>query len=224
MEHLKSSEFRGLLSSKIPDLSAEMVEKIDLFRALVLEENEKQNLTRLTKPTEFLYGHVWDVWELGKSGILDQVRSSSAPFLDLGSGMGVPGLLAAILWDDHWVLADSEMRKAEFLADVREKLDVLDRVEVLGGRAEDFLTENEVSGVFARAVGPVLRMYRWVRDTDGWKNLVLFKGPSWSEEWKEFGLKVKPGKLNIEREYSYHGQTKAGEISDRKLVWLKRGS
>lgn len=62
----------------------------------------------------------------------------TGPFLDLGSGGGVPGLvLATMLPGSRWILLDSMIRRTRFLAVAVEELDLVARVEVLTARAED---------------------------------------------------------------------------------------
>lgn len=58
---MSESEFSTLLSDAWPDLSSEMVAKVNNFRALLLEENAHQNLTRIIEKTAFIDGHVIDV-------------------------------------------------------------------------------------------------------------------------------------------------------------------
>ena len=190
-------QFRKLLGEAWTDLSRGQLERIVRFYGLVLSENERQNLTRLTSPRDFLEGHVLDVRALLRSGLI------SFPAMDLGSGPGVPGLLAAILSSKNpWVLAESEGRKAEFLKTAADLLE-LDHVIVFQGRGEDYLKENIVSSVVARAVGPVERIFGWVRNCSTWNNLVLLKGPGWDEEWKIFGQSKYASELQIDMEYNY---------------------
>src|SRR5271156_4525490 len=93
-------EFRKLLKEAWPELSVVQEERVVRFYRLLLAENEIQNLTRLTSPKDFVEGHVLDVKALLKSGLL------SFPAMDLGSGCGVPGLLAAAVSENAWVLAE----------------------------------------------------------------------------------------------------------------------
>src|SRR5690606_29107921 len=131
-----------------PELSARSADRLLLFYDCVVAENDRQNLTRLVDPAAFWEGHVEDVKELLRAEILDN------PAMDLGSGVGVPGLLAAALDDQRWVLAESEGRKAEFLRETAKKLGVGDHVEVFSGRGEEYLANNRVKSITARAVGP----------------------------------------------------------------------
>ena len=60
------------------------------------------------------------------------------PFLDLGSGGGVPGLvLACLLPGSRWVLLDSMVRRTGFLEEAVVRLALDERVHVLTARAED---------------------------------------------------------------------------------------
>lgn len=71
-------------------------------------------------------------------GLLDAAADHEGPFLDLGSGGGVPGLvLAQLLPHSRWVLLDSMVRRTRFLVEAVDALDLGDRVEVLTARAEE---------------------------------------------------------------------------------------
>src|SRR4051812_38554125 len=104
------NELSELLEKGWPELSGDAKARVLAFYERVLAENEIQNLTRLTCPRDFFEGHVLDVKELLQSDLV------SFPAMDLGSGAGVPGLLAGLIRGDSWVLAESEGKKAEFLA------------------------------------------------------------------------------------------------------------
>lgn len=168
------------------------------FYELLLEENKVQNLTRLTSPEDFIEGHLLDVLELLKSDFLQY------PAMDLGSGPGVPGLLASLIEAEAkpWVLCESEKSKALFLARVSSSLS-LNHVQVHSGRAEDFLKTNKVGSVVCRAVGNVQKIYSWLRPCSTWNNLILFKGPSWEEEWKDAPRSAKLGDLKVKNTKKY---------------------
>lgn len=196
MSNEQSYNFENLLQRAWPELSRTSLERVVQFYALVLKENETQNLTRLISPKDFLEGHVLDVKELLKSGFV------SFPALDLGSGGGVPGLLAALIHENRWILSESEGSKAAFLKAAAEQLN-LKHVEVFSGRAEVFLAKEEVSSVVARAVGPVERIYSWIRPCSTWNKLVLMKGPGWTEEWKSFQASKRRRELEVSGEFQY---------------------
>ena len=207
-----SSELLERLQSAWPDLEPGIYDKIARFHAILSEENQKQNLTRLISPQDFVEGHVLDVKELLKSQFVDY------PAMDLGSGCGVPGILAAIVGGQAWVLAESERHKAEFLFRAVRELG-LTNVRVVADRGENFLAENTVQSIVARAVGPVERIYGWLQGCSTWNNLVLLKGPAWGSEWESFGLSRFRGALRVDGQHDYQVGT---ENKQRILAKLKR--
>ena len=210
------NELSALLMQKNDELSAEQQEKILFFYELLVQENEVQNLTRLISPLDFYQGHLLDVCELLKTQWL------TFPVMDIGSGCGVPGLLAALMSEGEWVLSESEVRKAQFLEKAVEALGLRDRVRVTAKRAEDYLKENNVPCLAARAVGPVDRIYTWIRGSkhcSTWNNLILFKGPSWEEEWDRFQASKYKKELSIQKIHSYEVGV---EKKKRVLVFLSR--
>ena len=176
-----------------PDIRAKIVD----FYRLLAEENSRQNLTRLITPTEFYDGHLLDVCALFRSGLV------RFPAMDLGSGGGVPGLLAACIRPDLWILVDSESRKAEFLSRAADMLR-LSNVRVMAGRAERALGDVRVESIVARAVGTVEKIYGWIRPCSTWNNLILLKGPGWNTEWESFLRTKYRRELKVGGIYEYH--------------------
>lgn len=203
----------SLLSGEPTCFSKEEQEKIQAFYQLVLEENEIQNLTRLTTPEDFYWSNCVDVYYLHKFGNLQY------PSLDLGSGAGVPGLLSGLLTGKPWILTDSEGHKAEYLQRAVNTLGLNSQIQVFSGRAEAFLKKNHAETIVARAVGSVEKMYSWIRKCSTWNNLVLLKGPGWEEEWKRFQAGPFKDELSVSSENTYFvGE----ERKTRKIVCLKR--
>ena len=218
------AELARILEEREPALSLMAREKVLKFYTLLREENQVQNLTRLVEPLAFYQGHFIDVRELLKTGWMDY------PAMDLGSGVGVPGLLSAVLSSDSaktpWVLAESEKRKAEYLEKTVNNLDLAPFVRVFHGRAEEFLKSNSVQSIVVRAVGTVEKIYSWVRECSTWNNLILLKGPKWEEEWLSFSQSRFRKELVIESEYSYGVAANSAEFGDqpksRKILKLTR--
>ncbi|MBC7692992.1 MAG: class I SAM-dependent methyltransferase [Methylotenera sp.] len=212
---MDNHEFERLLKEGSPQLSSDTRAKISSFRQLVIAENEVQNLTRLLSPVDFYEGHVLDAIELTKSGLV------SYPAMDLGSGVGVPGMICALLAPGEWILCDSEVKKADFLMRAATDLGLYgSAVDVFAGRAEDYLKKNTVSSIVARAVGPVTRIYNWIRPCSTWNNLVLLKGPSWPQELSDFKESQRRSELSIEKTYEY---TVGSLQKSRIIVRIIRG-
>jgi 16S rRNA (guanine527-N7)-methyltransferase len=196
-----------------PGLDDSVYERIARFHQILIDENQKQNLTRLTSPKDFVEGHLLDVRELVGSRFVDY------PAMDLGSGCGVPGVLAAVVSGNRWILAESERHKAEFLFRCVRELG-LTNSQVVADRGESFLQENAVQTVVARAVGPVERIYAWLRPCSTWNTLVLLKGPAWKSEWETFEKSKFRGELLLEqvREYRVGDENKQRIIARLRRV------
>ena len=205
-------ELEDLIRSGWTGLSDDAIARIVRFYELLLDENTRQNLTRLTSPQDFYDGHLEDVKHLLDSGLL------TYPALDLGSGGGVPGLLAAAAQPAEWILCDSEKSKAEFLRLTAEKLG-LSQVSTFAGRGEAYLRSNSVSCIVARAVGPVDRVYAWLEQCSTWNKLILLKGPGWDAEWAAFVLTKHRNALRVSDVHDY-SVSKLEKI--RKIVVLER--
>lgn len=194
-----SEVFRTLLTTQtVFPLTADQVDRAVRFRERACIENETQNLTRLLSPEDFFEGHVLDVLHLKKTGWI------TGRALDLGSGMGVPGLLSAILFDENWVLSDSEKSKADFMSRIIDEFNLKTAVAT-SQRAEEYLFKQglDVKIIVSRAVGSVTKLYGWLSPRSTWNTLILFKGPKWTEEWSEFSNSSKRNRLGVVDEYSY---------------------
>ena len=208
-----SNTFKELIHTHHPSFALPLVEQIVRFYELVCQENETQNLTRLLSPADFYYGHLLDVLFLLDSPWL------TFPAMDLGSGVGIPGILAGLIHPKIWVLAESEGQKADYLARTVATLGLATHISIFKGRGEEYLREYSVETIVARAVGPLNRIYSWVRNCSTWNNLVLFKGPKWTQEWEDFQQTSWKNELKVAHEQIY---TVGPEKKQRIIVFLSR--
>lgn len=195
------------------ELSQEQVEALVKFHTLLVQENEVQNLTRLISPEDFIEGHLFDVRELFGTGWVDY------PTIDMGSGCGVPGIPGAIVGGGKWILTESEGRKADFLSRATQALGLDAQVDVYAGRAEKYLEKNHAEMIVARAVGPIERIYSWIRPCSTWNTLVLLKGPKWDEEWAAYESGRFRGELILDGDHFYEV---GAEKKRRRIVRLRR--
>ena len=94
-----------VLRSKLPQGFADACEA---YVALLLDANERLNLTRIVEPLDVARLHLLDA--LAALPLLDQLEPRRA--LDLGSGGGVPGIVLALARPDvAWTLVDSVRKK-----------------------------------------------------------------------------------------------------------------
>lgn len=101
------------------------------FMKILLEENEKVNLTAITEENEIIIKHFIDSLTINKYLI------NANKILDLGTGAGFPGIpLKIVNKDKEFVLVDSLNKRIEFLNKVKEKCE-LENLELIHSRAED---------------------------------------------------------------------------------------
>ena len=113
-------------------LSPQMLEQMDRFAALLLEWNEKMNLTAITDPRDMAVKHFCDSLTLLASVSLPQ----RAKVLDVGSGAGFPAMPLLIARPDLKItMLDSLQKRLTFL---QEALDLLGlKAELVHLRAEE---------------------------------------------------------------------------------------
>ncbi len=99
---------------------------------LILEGNQKLNLTRITDPEEFWEKHLWD----SLRGITPLLTTATT-FIDLGTGAGFPGIPVAVAVTNSTVtLVDSTQKKIAFINETLTKLS-LKNVKTFTSRAEE---------------------------------------------------------------------------------------
>ncbi|TGX53321.1 16S rRNA (guanine(527)-N(7))-methyltransferase RsmG [Sphingomonas gei] len=84
----------------------------------------------------------------------------SGMWLDVGSGAGLPGIVAAILQDRPVALCEPRARRAEFLAAVVRELNLEARVSVQMSKAEAYRPDEPVAIISARAVSELSQLLR----------------------------------------------------------------
>lgn len=125
------------LASKIEiELSLDEIEKLYKFMNLLLEWNEKINLTAITKPEDIILKHFID------SITIKKYIKSENKVLDMGTGAGFPGIpLKIISSDTNFTLVDSLNKRIIFLKEVCDKLELY-KIENIHSRAEE-LAKNK---------------------------------------------------------------------------------
>ena len=128
-------------------LSKEQISKFIRYLELLLEWNEKFNLTAITDKDEIEEKHFIDSIELIK---YFDVKNKT--LLDVGSGAGFPGVPLAICEPSLKVtLLESNGKKVSYLKEVVKELK-LENVEIIQGRVEELNQREKYDIVTARAV------------------------------------------------------------------------
>lgn len=104
------------------------------YAELLIEWNEKMNLTAITEPAEIVTKHFID----SLYGL--KFLKGRKTLIDVGTGAGFPGLPLKITKPDiELTLLDSLNKRLTFLTEVKNQLD-LDKTECVHSRAEDGAT------------------------------------------------------------------------------------
>jgi len=124
--------------------------------ALVMEANQRLNLTAIVDPVQAAAKHYCD--SLALLPLLDRFERPGRA-ADVGSGAGFPGIPLALARPDwHWTLIDSKQKKAEFLKQAVAALGLRNAETVLG-RSEELAQRAPWRDGFdlavARAIAPL---------------------------------------------------------------------
>lgn len=113
-------------------LDESMLDKFILYKNLLLEWNEKINLTAITDDEEIVIKHFLD-----SLSIVPYIPKETASFADIGTGAGFPGIPVKIACKcGKLLLLDSLEKRVQFLNHTVAKLSLCN-TEVMHVRAED---------------------------------------------------------------------------------------
>ena len=125
-------------------LTDEQVEKLTRYYELLIEWNEKMNLTALTEPEDVALKHFCDSILLLKYADIPQGSS----LIDVGTGAGFPSVPVKIVRPDiKLCLLDSLNKRLTFLNEVVNELNLTD-VKIVHSRAEDGAKKVELREKF----------------------------------------------------------------------------
>lgn len=164
----------------------EIIDKFKIYKDLLVEWNEKINLTTITQEDEVYIKHFLD----SISCLLSDKIEKNAKVIDVGTGAGFPGLpIKMIRQDIKLTLLDSLNKRINFLKEVCDNIGI-DDVEFIHSRAEDGGKNPEYRQAFdvvvSRAVANLTVLLEYTTPflkVGGY--MVCLKGPSLDEELKD---------------------------------------
>lgn len=119
------------------ELEENQIEKFYNYMNLLLEWNEKINLTAITEPNEVILKHFID------SATIIKYIENNMSIVDVGTGAGFPGIPLNIIKNNaKYTLVDSLNKRINFLNEVIEKLG-LQNINTVHSRIEDFAKNNK---------------------------------------------------------------------------------
>ena len=146
-------EFYQLLNQQGIELTDRQKDQFERYFELLVEWNEKINLTAITEKNEVYLKHFYDSIAPVLQGLID---NQELKLLDIGAGAGFPSLPMKIICPQLDVtIIDSLNKRINFLKLLAEELK-LDKVHFYHGRAEDLAQDKAFRAQFdlvtARAV------------------------------------------------------------------------
>lgn len=134
----------------LPECDAAAMERLEQLVAMLIEENQRQNLVSAASLEQVWLRHIVDSAQL-----LPHVpRETSTPWMDLGTGAGFPGLVIAALRPEcEVIMVESRGRRIEWLERARLAMG-LGRASVAGQRLE-LVETRQAAVISARAFAPL---------------------------------------------------------------------
>lgn len=219
MDFLKFKELMNKYSEKIEIVFNEkQLEQFYKYMKLLIEWNEKINLTAITEPEQIILKHFIDSLTINK-----YIKKGDS-LVDIGTGAGFPGIPIKIYRPDiNIVLVDSLNKRINFLDDVISNLE-LKGIETIHSRVEEFGRNKKYREKFgivtARAVANLTVLSEYLiplAKIDG--KCICMKGNEIKEEYdnSQKAIEILGGKIQkIEKfELPYSDMTRNIIIIDK---------
>lgn len=133
-------------------LGDKQIENFYKYMNLLLEWNEKMNLTAITEPNEVILKHFVD------SLTIANLVEKGKKVIDVGTGAGFPGIPLSIVKEENITLLDSLNKRITFLEEVINKLE-LKNIKAIHARVEEFAKNKKERESYdiatSRAVAPL---------------------------------------------------------------------
>ncbi|VAW00498.1 16S rRNA (guanine(527)-N(7))-methyltransferase [hydrothermal vent metagenome] len=152
---MTEEEARAWLSENF-DVSRETWDRLELFLSLLREEMSRQNLISKSSAN-----HIWARHVVDSAQLLHLVpkQSKLKTWLDLGTGAGFPGIIAALLGDFKVHLVESRAKRIAFLQEIINQLNLQENAIVIGSRLEQ-IDGFPVEIISARAFAPLDKLLK----------------------------------------------------------------
>lgn len=184
------------------EMNNEQAEKFYKYMKLLIEWNEKINLTAITEENEIILKHFID-----SLTVLKYINQTDR-IIDVGTGAGFPGIPIAIMMSNTKItLLDSLNKRINFLNDAIKELE-LKNIETIHSRSEDCgkdISKREYYDIaIARAVANLTTLSEYLLPfvKIGGK-MICMKGSEVGEELKnaDFAIKELGGEITLKDEF-----------------------
>ena len=134
------------------NITEDQLQKLDKYYNLLIEWNEKINLTRITEEQDVYLKHFYDSLTIKKVVDLNEVET----LCDVGTGAGFPGIVLKIMYPHLKItLVDSLQKRVYYLNSIIKDLE-LENIKAIHSRGEDFQEKFDI--VTARAVANIEKL------------------------------------------------------------------
>lgn len=209
------------------ELNTSVLEKLEIYKDMIIEWNEKINLTSIIDEYQIIVKHFVDCLECAK------YIKSDDNIIDVGTGAGFPGIVISIYFEGKVkiTLLDSLNKRLIFLDEVIKKLE-LNNIEIVHGRAEDKANDpayrEKYDIAVARAVAP---LYVLTEYTSPYIKIngkcIYMKGDNINEEIEESKNAFKILNIKVINKYKYNLEILENgvlEVFDRSILEVQKSN
>ena len=149
---MNKEEFIKYIEELNIELSEYQLNQLEKFYKLLIEWNNKINLTRIVEEKEVYLKHFYDSLTIAK--VVDLKEKET--LCDVGTGAGFPGIVLKIVYPNLKVtLVDSLLKRINYLNEIIKELE-LTNIEAIHVRGEDFKGSFDI--VTSRAVANIEKL------------------------------------------------------------------
>lgn len=216
------------IASALQDMGIVLTEQMEkqflTYYDLLIEWNEKINLTAITDFEEVLIKHFLDSLSIVKAVSAEKLAKGNIRIADIGTGAGFPGIPIKIAFPEcDLVLVDSLNKRIRFLDTVIETLG-LNRIEAVHGRSEELGRKEDYRDGFdlvvSRAVANLSVLTEYCLPFVKPQGLfVSYKSRQTSEELEGAKRAINLVKGKVDRVETF---TLQGTDYERSLVLIKK--
>ena len=185
------------------NLTDNILNKFEIYKDLLIEWNEKFNLTAIIDEYGIIMKHFIDCLEIVK------YINKNQKIIDIGTGAGFPGIVIAIYFDGevNITLVDSLNKRILFLEECINKMK-LKNVEVIHARAEELANNDKYRENFDIAVSRAVASLNVLLEYDSPYikvngKCLLLKGDNAEKEIDEAKNAIKCLNLECTNKYLY---------------------
>ena len=149
------NEFNEELKKLGITLSTYQLDKLEKFYKLLVEWNNKINLTRIIDKEDVYLKHYYDSLTINKVIDLNEVET----LCDVGSGADFPGIVLKIFYPHLKItLVEKKKKRVNYLNEIIKELDLKD-IKAIHVRGEDYKEKFDV--VTSRAVANIEKLMKY---------------------------------------------------------------